>query len=113
MNPRASMDTLEFAESDAAFLPQWAREIGDEGSLKMFQRTPNLACPMKQVHMTKEEQQDLAAGLAERFADRNKFYNGFLYQWRENLTFDDDAKKREDFYWTLWNMVSLEISKVW
>ncbi len=44
----------------------------------MFQRTPNLACPMNQVYMTKEEQKKLSKGLPERFADRNKHYNGFL-----------------------------------
>ena len=62
---------------------------------------------MNQVYMTKEEQKELAAGLKERFADRNNYYNGFLYQWRENLTFDHDDKEREEFYWTLWKMVSI------
>ncbi|KAK5723867.1 hypothetical protein LTR17_013881 [Elasticomyces elasticus] len=70
----------------------------------MFQRTPNLACPMNQVYMTKEEQKAIAKGLPERFADRNNHYNGFLYQWRENLTYDHSEEEREEFYKMLWKM---------
>ena len=84
---------------------QWCREIGEEGEMKMFQRTPNLACPMNQVHMTMEEQEKLRDGLASQFADRNNHYNGFLYQWRDNLTFDHTPEERDKFYWMLWKMV--------
>ena len=73
----------------------------------MFQRTPNLACPMNQVFMTKEEQKALSAGLAERFAERNKWYNGFLYQWQDNLTYDHTPEERDEFYKKLWKLVSL------
>ncbi|KAK3113606.1 hypothetical protein LTR53_008934 [Teratosphaeriaceae sp. CCFEE 6253] len=83
---------------------EWCREIGEGGDLKMFQRTPNLACPMNQVYMTKEEQKEVAAGLGARFADRNNHYNGFLYQWRENLTYDHTPEEREEFYRLLWKM---------
>ncbi|KAK0940331.1 hypothetical protein LTR29_008070 [Friedmanniomyces endolithicus] len=83
---------------------EWCREIGDHGNLEMFQRTPNLACPMNQVYMTKEEQKELSKGLPERFADRNNHYNGFLYQWRENLTYDHSPEEREEFYRMLWKL---------
>jgi hypothetical protein len=76
----------------------------------MFQRTPNLACPMNQVYMTEEEQKLMADGLAERFADRDNHYNGFLYQWRDNLTFDHSDEEREEFYRMLWKMVSRRFS---
>ncbi|EXJ60919.1 hypothetical protein A1O7_05072 [Cladophialophora yegresii CBS 114405] len=79
-------------------------EIGPEGHLKMFQRTPNFACPMNQVFMTKEEQAKLVDALPDRFAERNNFYNGFLYQWRENLTFDHSEEERREFYEMLWKM---------
>ena len=72
----------------------------------MFQRTPNLACPMNQIYMTKEEQSKLVDGLPDRFAERNNFYNGFLYQWREDLTFDHSKEEREEFYKMLWSIVS-------
>lgn len=62
---------------------------------------------MNQVYMTKEEQKQLSAGLADRLEDRNKHYNGFLYQWRENLTFDHTPEEREELYYELWKMVSL------
>jgi hypothetical protein len=71
----------------------------------MFQRTPNFACPMNQVFLTKEEQAKLVDQLADRFAERNNFYNGFLYQWRDNLTFDHTDEEREEFYNMLWKMV--------
>lgn len=72
----------------------------------MFQRTPNLACPMNQIYLTKEEQEGFAASLPASLADRNNHYNGFLYQWRENLTFDHTPEEREEFYRMLWKMVS-------
>lgn len=62
---------------------------------------------MNQIYMTKEEQKEVAAGLRDRFADRNKYYNGFLYQWREDLTFDHNDKEREEFYWMLWKLVRI------
>ncbi|ETI24222.1 hypothetical protein G647_03591 [Cladophialophora carrionii CBS 160.54] len=83
---------------------EWAKEIGPDGHLKMFQRTPNYACPMNQVFMTKEEQLKLVDELADRFAERNNFYNGFLYQWRDNLTFDHSEEERREFYEMLWKM---------
>ncbi|KAK5227800.1 hypothetical protein LTR47_008371 [Exophiala xenobiotica] len=83
---------------------EWAREIGEDGHLEMWQRTPNLACPMNQIFMTKEEQAKLRDDLGSRFAERNNYYNGFLYQWREDKTFDHNDKERDEFYWTLWKM---------
>lgn len=59
---------------------------------------------MKQVELTKEEQAELVGGLGDSFAQRNTFYNGFLYQWRDNLTFDHDKDQREEFYKMLWDM---------
>lgn len=84
---------------------QWCREIGEEGDLKMFQRTPNLACPMNQIYMTKKEQEKLRDDLAQKFEDRYIHYNGFLYQWRDNMTFDHTPEERNEFYWMLWKMV--------
>lgn len=60
---------------------------------------------MNQVFMTKEEQEKIVDDLPDRFAERNNFYNGFLYQWRENLTFDHSDEERDEFYNMLWRMV--------
>jgi cation diffusion facilitator CzcD-associated flavoprotein CzcO len=84
---------------------QWCREIGEDGDLKMFQRTPNFACPMNQIQLSKEEQEKLRDGLPERLAERHKYYNGFLYQWRNDLTFNHTPEEREEFFWMLWKMV--------
>ena len=48
----------------------------------MFQRTPNLACPMNQVWLTKEEQVEDKKRYPELFNQRWDNYNGFLYQVR-------------------------------
>lgn len=60
---------------------------------------------MNQVYMTKEEQEKLRDSLAERFADRNNYYNGFLYQWRENKTYEHSDEERLEFYRMLWRLV--------
>lgn len=56
--------------------------------------------------MTKEEQEKVVDELGDWFEDRNNYYNGFLYQWRDSLTFDQTKEEREQFYWMLWKMVS-------
>lgn len=72
----------------------------------MFQRTPNLACPMNQVFLTKDEQEKNVGELRDWFENRNNYYNGFLYQWRDTLTTDQSDEEREEFYWMLWKMVN-------
>ncbi len=62
---------------------------------------------MNQVFMTKDEQDKIVDQLPDRFAERNDFYNGFLYQWREDLTFNHNDDEREDFYNMLWRLVRL------
>lgn len=86
---------------------EWAHEIGDEGSLKMFQRTPNLACPMNQVWLTKEEQDKDKLDYPKLFDQRFENYNGFLYQIRPELMLEQTDQDREKMFDTLWQMVKL------
>lgn len=85
---------------------EWAREIGDQGSVKMFQRTPNLACPMRQVFLTAEEQEKDKKNYPELFNQRWVNYNGFLYQFRADMMFDATPEERQEMFNMLWNMVS-------
>lgn len=84
---------------------EWAREIGDEGNLKMFQRTPNLACPMNQVYLTKEEQDKDKLQYPELFEQRWVNYNGFLYQFQPHMMFDHTPQQRQEMFDKLWKMV--------
>ncbi|KAK3698779.1 hypothetical protein LTR37_016783 [Vermiconidia calcicola] len=84
---------------------EWAREIGEEGNLKMFQRTPNLACPMNQVFLTEEEQKKDKETYPELFNQRWQNYNGFLYQYRPEMMFEASEMDRNELFDTLWKMV--------
>ena len=72
----------------------------------MFQRTPNLACPMNQVFMTQQEQ--AARELAELFAQRNSYYGGFLWQSSESLSTNSSEAEQNEFFAKLWKMVRVE-----
>lgn len=82
-----------------------AREIGEDGSLKMLQRTPNLACPMNQVWLTEEEQVEDKKRYPELFEQRWQNYNGFLYQFQPELMFDATEEEREAMFDKLWAWV--------
>lgn len=85
---------------------EWAREIGEQGDLKMFQRTPNMACPMRQIFLTPEQQENDKKNYPELFKERWNNYNGFLYQPRPELMFDQTPEERQELFEMLWNMVS-------
>ena len=85
---------------------EWAREVGDHGHLKMFQRTPNLCCPMNQQYMTKEQQDEDKKHYPELFEQRWQNYNGFLYQYRPEMMFDYTPEERQQLFDKLWEMVS-------
>ncbi len=71
-------------------------------SLKVFQRTPNLAVPMRKRALTAEEQNELKPMYPELFSLREKCFGGFLYTFSEKGTFEDTPAEREAFYKKLW-----------
>ncbi|KAJ5521067.1 hypothetical protein N7463_001520 [Penicillium fimorum] len=83
---------------------EWADEIGETGSLKMFQRTPNLCLPMKQKLLTPEEQVEHKTKYEELFKQRLNSLGGFLYQPRQLLTFDHTREEQLALYEELWEM---------
>lgn len=84
---------------------EWAREIGEEGDLKMFQRTPNLCCPMNQKYITEEQQTEDKQRYPELFNQRWQNYNGFLYQYRPEMMFDFTPEERKKLFDELWAIV--------
>jgi len=70
--------------------------------LKVFQRTPNLAVPMRKKALTAEEQNRAKPDYPELFALREKCFGGFLYTFSERGTFEDTPEEREAFYRKLW-----------
>ncbi|OBT82486.1 hypothetical protein VE02_08161 [Pseudogymnoascus sp. 03VT05] len=83
---------------------EWAKQIGNKGNLELFQRTPNLCCPMKQKFMTSKEQTKHKAHYPEWFDTRWKTYGGFLYQYRDIKTFDQTPEERRALFEELWEM---------
>lgn len=72
------------------------------GSLKVFQRTPNLALPMLRRDLTSKEQKEAKKIYPELFSLREKCFGGFLYTFDEKNTFDDNEEERQAFFERLW-----------
>ncbi|KAE8365731.1 hypothetical protein BDV27DRAFT_126352 [Aspergillus caelatus] len=78
----------------------WGPEAGE---LKVFQRTPNLAVPMRKRPLTAKEQEDTKAFYPELFRYREKCFAGFLYTFCERGLFEDSEEEREQFLEKLWS----------
>lgn len=72
------------------------------GDLKVFQRTPNLAIPMRKRPLTVEEQNIAKKSYPELFSLREKCFAGMLYTFSERTTFEDNEEEREAFLENLW-----------
>lgn len=73
------------------------------GSLKVFQRTPNLAIPMGKRPLTVEEQTASKQWYHRFFEMRERTFGGFLYNFSERSTFEDSPEEREKFYQSLFD----------
>lgn len=82
---------------------QLAQESAKQAkSVTVFQRTPNLALPMRQRKLDHKEQMDAKGQYPQIFKDRMKTFAGFSYDFAEKNTFDDSPEEREKFYESLW-----------
>lgn len=72
-------------------------------SLHVFQRTPNLATPMRKRELTVAEQENNKHFYKDLFQLREKTWAGFFFDWCERNALDDTPEKREAFYNKLWN----------
>jgi cation diffusion facilitator CzcD-associated flavoprotein CzcO len=79
---------------------EWGPKVG---SMKVFQRTPNLAVPMGKRALTPEEQQRTKELYHSLYKLREKCFGGFFYTMHEKNTFDDTPEEREIFYHKLWD----------
>jgi cation diffusion facilitator CzcD-associated flavoprotein CzcO len=86
---------------------QIAQECAKEaGELAVFQRTPNLCCPMNQAKLTVEEQERHKVDYPAIFKERLTHDAGFMYS-RNILTFSHTPEEREALFEELWRLVGL------
>ncbi|KAJ9499368.1 hypothetical protein LTR99_008656 [Exophiala xenobiotica] len=85
--------------SGVQIVQKWGPNVG---SLKVFQRTPNLAVPMRKRALTAKEQNEQKPMYPELFNLREKCFGGFLYTFSEKGTFEETPAEREAFYNKLW-----------
>ncbi|CAL5362898.1 unnamed protein product [Camellia sinensis] len=71
--------------------------------LVLFQRTPNLALPMKQVEYTDGKQTLDKERYREFFKGRIQSFGGFDYNFMSTMTFDHSSEERRAVYESLWD----------
>ena len=76
----------------------------DAAQLTVFQRTPNLCCPMRQAKVSPEQAQKDLVSLPDTLKNRLSTFAGFLYERQTVNTFDHTAEEREQFFEKLWQM---------
>ncbi|CAG9977402.1 unnamed protein product [Clonostachys byssicola] len=78
---------------------EWAKSAK---STVVFQRTPNVALPMRQSSVTAEEQNNKKPGYPEFFDRRQQTYGGQAMERWHKKVFDDTAQDREAFFERRW-----------
>ena len=76
----------------------------DAAQLTVFQRTPNLCCPMRQAKVSPERAEKDLATLGDTLKNRLSTFAGFLYERQTINTFDHTPEEREAFFEGLWNL---------
>ncbi|KAF2097636.1 cyclopentanone 1,2-monooxygenase [Rhizodiscina lignyota] len=88
---------------------QIAQETSRDGAkVTVFQRTPNLALPMRQEKLNPESQQANKKNYAQLYKDRMKTFAGFPYDFAKKKTMSDTPEEREKFYGKLWEKGGFE-----
>lgn len=73
------------------------------GHLSVFQRTPNMALPMRQVDYTEGEQEIPRPEYSSLFEHRKDSFSGFSFNFAPKSTWEDSPEQRKAFYQTLWD----------
>ncbi len=88
---------------------QLAQELSQvAGEFVLFQRTPNLALPMKQINYSQDGQQQQQQEVVSKeaypaiFDGRRESFPGFDYNFTPRRTFDDTPGERRQMYEELW-----------
>lgn len=84
---------------------QVIQEIGPHvGSLSVFQRTPNIAIPMQQRNLNKEQEELKKPYLPQLWEDTLRFSNaGFQYRFDRRSALDLTPEEREEFFQSLFD----------
>ncbi|EAT80284.1 hypothetical protein HBH56_096900 [Parastagonospora nodorum] len=84
-------------------IQEWAKEVGDEGKLTVFQRTPQLGFPMQQRKISEEENEEMMAEIEGIMETSRRTRGGFAFDSERVLkTFDHDEEERERYFTNLW-----------
>jgi cyclohexanone monooxygenase len=85
---------------------QVIQEVGPVVShLTVFQRTPNMALPMRQRKLNDAEKKELKVGLTEKYAKRARTFGGYEYDFFDYAGLsaagytDDQVRKLYEEYW--------------
>ena len=70
--------------------------------LTVLQRTPNLCLPMQQTSLTAKEQDERKGDYGEYFRKRKTTFAGFVFDFIQKKTEDDNAEEREKTFERLW-----------
>ncbi|EXJ57777.1 uncharacterized protein A1O5_12335 [Cladophialophora psammophila CBS 110553] len=83
---------------------QLAQEISKVArQFVLFQRTPNLALPMKQIEYFGDEQAFPRDKYPKFFEERLRSFGGLSFEFINRATFDDTPEQRQNFYQQLWD----------
>ena len=72
------------------------------GHLKVFQRSPNYCCPLRNSPISDSEQADIKARYDEIFARCRKTFASFMQDFDPRRTFDVSQEERYAFYEEIW-----------
>ncbi|KAF3484061.1 cyclohexanone 1,2-monooxygenase [Arthroderma uncinatum] len=74
----------------------------ESSSLTVFQRTPNLALPMRQGKLTREEQEARKPAYQKFFQNRETTFSGMRYGFSNRIAVSESEEEREALFETLW-----------
>ncbi|EIW77915.1 cyclohexanone monooxygenase [Coniophora puteana RWD-64-598 SS2] len=84
---------------------QVIQEVGPVAEkLTVFQRTPNLAIPMRQRALQVQEQTSAKSSYPDIFNNRHGTFTGFSYDFNPRKTEEDTPEQREAFWEGLWSL---------
>ena len=85
--------------SGVQIVQEWGPKAG---GVTVFQRTPNLALPMRKRDLSVKDQEDAKKLYPELFRYRETSFAGFHYDWNEKNTTDVGDEEREALYEKIW-----------
>lgn len=89
---------------------QVIQEIAPEvGHLTVFQRTPNLALPMRQETLNIDKQQEEKKGYLELFKISKATFSGYDYEFEPKASTNVPEREQQEFWESLWDLGGFHI----